>query len=112
MLLTPDSEPYRFRADAPASVSLPNGPITDLNVMTNRNYFRHLVTRIRGVSRVKVTARDKTTVITLPADSCTIDGSKTEVHAFEAVIVEPGEVSIPLLADHPTDFIVIEIRSI
>jgi environmental stress-induced protein Ves len=40
-LLTPQSAPLPFPADAPTSARLPGGPITDLNVMTRRGVFRH-----------------------------------------------------------------------
>jgi len=40
-LLTPQSSPLAFPADAPTSARLTGGPITDLNVMTRRGAFRH-----------------------------------------------------------------------
>ncbi|GMB81522.1 HutD family protein [Shinella zoogloeoides] len=40
-LLTPQSSPLAFPADAPTSARLAGGPITDLNVMTRRGAFRH-----------------------------------------------------------------------
>lgn len=44
-LLTPQSTPLAFPADAPTSARLPGGPITDLNVMTRRGAFRHTLVR-------------------------------------------------------------------
>lgn len=45
-LLTPESPPLRFPADAPTQAALTNGPITDLNVMTRRGLLRHQVERL------------------------------------------------------------------
>ena len=45
VLLTQDSEPLPFAADAPTSATLANGAITDLNVMTRRGVYRHSVAR-------------------------------------------------------------------
>ncbi|MFT4158677.1 HutD family protein [Shinella sp.] len=44
-LLTPQSTPLAFPADAPTTARLPGGPITDLNVMTRRGAFRHTLVR-------------------------------------------------------------------
>ncbi|MBS0374246.1 MAG: HutD family protein [Proteobacteria bacterium] len=41
--LTPESDPFRFRGDDPASAELVAGPITDLNVMTRRGRCTHHV---------------------------------------------------------------------
>lgn len=40
--------PFAFPADAAVSATLPDGPITDLNVMTRRGRFRSRVRRIAG----------------------------------------------------------------
>ncbi|WP_337183787.1 HutD family protein [Shinella sp.] len=44
-LLTPQSTPLAFPADAPTTARLAGGPITDLNVMTRRGAFRHTLVR-------------------------------------------------------------------
>ena len=44
-LLTPQSAPLAFPADAPTSARLTGEPITDLNVMTRRGAFRHTLVR-------------------------------------------------------------------
>lgn len=43
--LTQDSEPLPFPADASTTATLIDGTITDLNVMTRRDTYRHAVTR-------------------------------------------------------------------
>lgn len=45
VVLTPRSEPFAFPADAPATVSLVEGPVVVLNVMSRRQHWRHRVER-------------------------------------------------------------------
>lgn len=45
VLLTQESEPLAFAADIVVSATLPDGTITDLNVMTRRGTVRHAVAR-------------------------------------------------------------------
>jgi environmental stress-induced protein Ves len=46
VVLTRESDPLAFAADIAVSATLPDGAITDLNVMTRRSTLRHAVTRI------------------------------------------------------------------
>jgi len=46
VLLTQESDPLAFAADISVSATLPDGTITDLNVMTRRNALRHTVARL------------------------------------------------------------------
>ena len=45
VLLTRESDPLAFAADIAVSATLPDGTITDLNVMTRRDAVRHAVAR-------------------------------------------------------------------
>jgi environmental stress-induced protein Ves len=47
VLLTQESEPLAFAADIAVSATLPDGAITDLNVMTRRDTVRHVVERLK-----------------------------------------------------------------
>ena len=44
--VTPTTAPYEFAADKPLQARLINGAITDLNVMTRRDRYRHGVRRL------------------------------------------------------------------
>ncbi len=46
ILLTPDSEPFHFPGDIAAEAGLLAGTITDLNVMSRRSRYRHIVRRL------------------------------------------------------------------
>ena len=43
--VTPDSDPLAFPADVPVFAEIPQGGITDLNVMTRRGRMRHTLRR-------------------------------------------------------------------
>lgn len=44
--LSPQSAPFHFPADVPTAAQLLGGTVTDLNVMTRRGRYRHMVRRI------------------------------------------------------------------
>lgn len=56
--LRPQSAPRTFPGDTPAEAWLLEGPVTDLNVMTRRDRYHHIVRRIpvNGAERVVLTA--------------------------------------------------------
>ncbi len=55
ILLTPESDPFHFPGDVAAEAGLLAGTITDLNVMSRRNRFRHIVRRILVRERELIT---------------------------------------------------------
>lgn len=54
-LLTQASAPYPFPADAPTTARLTDGTITDLNVMTRRGRFSHVVETISAPAKIEAT---------------------------------------------------------
>lgn len=82
--LAPDSAPYCFPADRPASARLIDGPILDLNVMTRRDRFRHRVARLAAPPRDWILAADVTLFVAF--------GTELRVAtAAEAVSLEAGD---------------------
>lgn len=51
--LAPGSHPAVFPGDVPVSATLKDGPIVDLNVMTRRGRWRHLLSRAEGSFTLK-----------------------------------------------------------
>ncbi|MGO4436254.1 HutD/Ves family protein [Rhizobium sp. RAF56] len=76
VLLTQDSEPLPFAADAPTSATLVKGAITDLNVMTRRGAHRHSVARAVADNRRTIELTTATTLILC-------DGSRLDVTGAE-----------------------------
>ena len=63
VLLTVQSDPLPFAADAPTTATLSNGPITDLNVMTRRGTLSHTVRRMLLDGETRLTLDAGTTLI-------------------------------------------------
>ncbi|MDP9835887.1 environmental stress-induced protein Ves [Neorhizobium huautlense] len=55
VILTQDSAPYPFPADAQTTVTLVDGTITDLNVMTRRGRFSHGVKTVTAAAALEPT---------------------------------------------------------
>jgi uncharacterized protein len=79
--LSSGSDPVSFRGDTPTSARLTAGEITDLNVMTRRDRFRHRLTRVyKSMSCdfgdddiAMVLSIDGTTTISFGPDNTTLD---------------------------------------
>ncbi|MEO6778740.1 MAG: HutD family protein [Gemmatimonadaceae bacterium] len=52
--VAPSSEPLSFPGDVPAAATLIGGTVTDLNVMTRRDRFRHSMRALRVARRVEI----------------------------------------------------------
>lgn len=53
-ILDPASEPFAFPGDIPVTAEVPDGPIRNLNVMTDRRRFRSTAWRLKGPETVPV----------------------------------------------------------
>lgn len=63
VLLTQESDPLPFAADAPTSATLVDGAITDLNVMTRRGRLTHSVRRVGIDGRDELALTSKTALV-------------------------------------------------
>jgi environmental stress-induced protein Ves len=72
--LTGDTEPFAFAADVPCRGRLLAGPVTDLNVMTRRGRFSHVVTRERLGGRRRVAPGGIATVLICLGREMRLDG--------------------------------------
>ena len=109
LLLTSASEPFRFPADVATYSALPDGPITDLNIMTNRSMFDHSVVRLRDVTAIDISPDDDAATLVLASGKCRVSGTGPELEAYDTVILSPGETGITLQAEQPLSFFVIRI---
>ncbi|SFB27485.1 hypothetical protein SAMN03159496_02706 [Rhizobium sp. NFR07] len=77
-LLTQASAPYPFPADAPTTARLTDGTITDLNVMTRRGRFVHVVETISVPATIEPT--DALTLLLCHHGEMQVtDGESTEI---------------------------------
>ncbi|HEX8048986.1 HutD family protein [Rhizobium sp.] len=75
VLLTQESDPLPFAADAPTSATLVDGAITDLNVMTRRGRYVHSVKRRAVDGRMELQLHTGIALLLCDQGSLRIDDS-------------------------------------
>ncbi|MQB45695.1 HutD family protein [Rhizobium sp. ICMP 5592] len=75
VLLTQESDPLPFAADAPTSATLVDGTITDLNVMTRRGRYVHSVKRRAVDGRMELQLRTGIALLLCDQGSLRIDNA-------------------------------------
>ncbi len=92
VVLTRESDPLAFAADIAVSATLPDGAITDLNVMTRRSTLRHAVARIEidGEKREEFTRGSF--MLFCASGTVTVDAGpeRIELGAGDALLFEEG----------------------
>jgi environmental stress-induced protein Ves len=89
ILLTRDSKPLPFASDAATSATLVDGPITDLNVMTQRDKVSHRVERIAVDGSAALTLDAATWLLLVDHGElgCTIDSAESRLSTRDCLIV-------------------------
>jgi environmental stress-induced protein Ves len=111
-LLQRGSAPFTFDGETPASASLVNGPIVDLNVMTRRGRFRHSVARrtVEGSMRLQIST-DTVVFCEDGALRCSSNGTTSDLGAEDCAVVAPDSSPLELSAGGAARVLVIEILS-
>ncbi|MGK9039542.1 HutD family protein [Rhizobium sp. SA279] len=89
LLLTMESPPLPFPADVPVNATLPDGAITDLNVMTRRSRFRHVVKRHSGPFSGKA-AGNTTLVLALDPLAVLTGEGENRLGKLDGLLIEGG----------------------
>ncbi|MBB4402130.1 environmental stress-induced protein Ves [Agrobacterium tumefaciens] len=89
LLLTMESPPLPFPADVAVNATLPDGSITDLNVMTRRSRFRHVVKRHSGPFSGKAVG-DTTLVLALDPLTILTGEGKDRLGKLDGLLIEGG----------------------
>ena len=92
VVLTQESDPLAFAADIAVSATLPDGAITDLNVMTRRSTLRHAVARIEidGEKRQEFTRGSFMLLCANGNVTVHAGPERTELSAGDALLFEEG----------------------
>lgn len=86
--------PLAFPADAPVSATLPDGPITDLNVMTRRGRFTSRVRRITAAGPITAAAVPILLLAEAPCE-VTLDGATVALGRRDALRLDgPATLAI------------------
>jgi len=111
-LLLRESAPYTFDGETPASASLINGPIVDLNVMTRRGRFRHSVTRhtVEGSMQLSTHAR----LVVFCEDGvlrCHANGTSADLATEDCAVITPDSSPLQVSTATTARILVIDIHA-
>jgi environmental stress-induced protein Ves len=93
IVLTQESEPLPFPADAATSATLVAGPIVDLNVMTRRGVLTHCVERLIVDGSVSLDVEDQTLLLLCEKGNLDLERAdeKTSLQERDCLILEMAD---------------------
>lgn len=109
-LLTPETAPLAFPADAPTTARLTGGPITDLNVMTRRGQFVHRLTYHTSEGPLPPTGGMQLLLALAPLGVSGEDGV-TGLQPLDAMLLEANEAASIISVTDRVSFYLVEIAN-
>jgi len=106
--LDPASAPFSFSGDLAITSRNRGGPTIDLNIMTRRGQFAHVMRRV-GPGPIEIVHPGTILVFNSPA-MLTGPAETIAIERFDAVIVDPNDG--PVVLPDPCDALAIEITSV
>jgi uncharacterized protein len=110
--LAPGAAPFAFPGDVPVDAALVDGPIDDLNVMTRRGRYRHLLSRLRLREPTALPCHGDTVIVVAMRRGARVGaGSRKEIlGAGDAVILDRGDGGeLGIIPDGEAEFLVIDL---
>jgi environmental stress-induced protein Ves len=111
-LLRPNTAPFTFDGEAPASAALVDGAIVDLNVMTRRARFRHSVTRrkVEGCVQLRIST-DTIVFCERGTLRCNANETSSDLEPEDCAVIAAGSSPLQLSVAEPATILIIEILS-
>lgn len=109
-LLTPETAPLAFPADAPTTARLTGGPITDLNVMTRRGQFVHRLTHHGSEGPLTLTDGTRLLLALSPLGVSGEDGV-IGLQPLDAILLEANEAASIISVTDRVSFYLVEIAN-
>ncbi|WP_245512837.1 HutD family protein [Rhizobium sp. BK376] len=108
ILLTRDSVPLPFPADAVTSATLADGPITDLNVMTRRGKISHQVERLAVETTGEIRLEAETALILVDRGEIeiTVGADRSRLAARDCLVVQGATEEAVALSGQGTIYII------
>lgn len=105
------SEPYAFDGEVATVARLIDGPIEDLNVMSRRGRFRHSVRRVAIVGTFLLDTNADTLIIYCQHGEarCAAGDAFGVFQSDDTAIFDRPSTPLPMVTNHPTDLIVVEL---
>lgn len=110
--LGPDAAPFAFPGDIPADAALTGGAIDDLNVMTRRGRYRHLLSRLRASGAIVLPHHGDMMMVIVGRGEATLraGGGRESLAARDtAILDEPGSARVEIAADGEAELFVIDL---
>lgn len=86
MPLSRDSAPFRFRGEEAIFSDVVDGPTLDLNVMTRRESFQHVVTRFDFLNKTTIECTDElATIVAITPIDVYIEGKYFSLSALDSI---------------------------
>jgi environmental stress-induced protein Ves len=105
--LTTASAPFAFPADAPTTGRLLGGRITDLNVMTARGRFRHIVRRLAIEGDLRFTVEAGIALILARRNGVAISSGTERMNLeLDDTVLIHGQAELTLTAAQATVFVI------
>ncbi len=110
--LTTDTAPLHFPADIPVAARLLDGAIADLNVMTRRDRYRHVVRRLtlRGDLALDCTAAETAVFCCAGEITCTASGNTASLREKDCVLLRSSPQRLELSAATSSVALLIELH--
>jgi environmental stress-induced protein Ves len=107
-LLTRDSAPLPFPADAATSATLADGPITDLNVMTRRGRISHRVERlaVETADEIHLTAETALILVDRGEIEITVGADRSRLAARDCLVVHEATEEVVAVSGQGTIYII------
>lgn len=107
-----DSTPVSFPGDAPAGAALVDGPVEDLNIMTRRGRFRHVLTRVPAERPMRLSRSGAVTLVLFRGAGAVLGAGEVVVEDGDSVALEaPADVALEIRPKAALDLYVIAICS-
>ena len=112
--LTRDSEPLSFSGDVAAAATLLGGPVTDLNVMTQRGRFEHSMRclRIAGPVELAVKAQLALLVCAQAAVQVGVNAQTAQLGTLDTLLLEEATSTLQIFSNGPALVYLIEIHAL
>jgi uncharacterized protein len=109
--LTRDVPPYAFPGDLPVEASLLGGPIDDLNVMSRRGRYRHLLSRMRVAGTTMLPRHGDIMIVLVRGGGAKLRcGRQRETIADGDTIVldEAEKTKVEIVPEKPAELLVVD----
>lgn len=109
-LVTADSPPFAFRGETEIECALLDGVTVDLNAMTRRGFFDHVMRRQSCLGRTTIEGLAARTFVVFTTPMRHVAPEPADLAALDTLVLAPGE-TVTLEAAQPAAILVVELSA-